>query len=115
MSFEILVIHATVSFLSCALMHWIVNLGTSMATSLLDQFHQNLAICQSLAICKNCQSLLTLLFCFSVHVFHGNIIFFFRQLNDNQLIGSIPAELGKLEQLFELYAFISTCNPLVQY
>jgi hypothetical protein len=25
-----------------------------------------------------------------------------RQLNDNQLVGRIPAELGKLEQLFEL-------------
>lgn len=25
-----------------------------------------------------------------------------RQLNDNQLVGGIPAELGKLEQLFEL-------------
>ncbi|KAK6942104.1 hypothetical protein RJ641_027481 [Dillenia turbinata] len=24
------------------------------------------------------------------------------QLNDNQLVGSIPSELGKLEQLFEL-------------
>lgn len=42
-----------------------------------------------------------------MHAFHGNV-FFCRQLNDNQLIGNIPAELGKLEQLFELYAFIST-------
>lgn len=28
--------------------------------------------------------------------------FFCRQLNDNQLEGKIPPELGKLEQLFEL-------------
>ena len=27
---------------------------------------------------------------------------FLRQLNDNQLAGSIPPELGKLGQLFEL-------------
>jgi hypothetical protein len=27
---------------------------------------------------------------------------FFRQLNDNQLVGQIPNEFGKLEHLFEL-------------
>jgi len=30
------------------------------------------------------------------------ILLIYRQLNDNQLVGGIPAELGKLEQLFEL-------------
>ena len=52
------------------------------------------------------------MFCFHVLVFHGNI-FLCRQLNDNQLIGNIPAELGKLEQLFELYDFISTRTLLL--
>lgn len=30
-----------------------------------------------------------------------------RQLNDNKLDGLIPAELGKLEQLFELCVFVT--------
>lgn len=31
-----------------------------------------------------------------------------RQLNDNQLVGSIPEELGKLEELFELWELLVT-------
>lgn len=34
---------------------------------------------------------------------------FYRQLNDNELVGTIPPELGKLEQLFELWVFTLQC------
>lgn len=80
---------------------YVASPGTSMATSLLGQFLQRLAICQNLATCEisptTCLS--DVWFCFYLVYWARS---FCRQLNDNKLVGRIPAELGKLEQLFEL-------------
>lgn len=74
--------------------------GTSMATSWLGQFLQRLAICQNLATCEiSPTTCLSVVFCFYLVYWARR---FCRQLNDNKLVGQIPAELGKLEQLFEL-------------
>ena len=74
-----------------------------MAINLLEKYHQNLGTWRNLATCKWLFSdvdniLLQLVW----NTIWGLELFPCRQLNDNELVGTIPAELGKLEELFEL-------------
>lgn len=72
-----------------------------METSSPDQSHLSLAICHVSAICKI--KLETSIICSTQYLYLSyEGLQFSRQLNDNYLVGNIPPELGKLEQLFEL-------------
>lgn len=74
-----------------------------MITSLLGLSLLSWVTCQSLAICKaqlfNLDEITKL---FEVSVTFSKLLIC-SQLNGNQLNGTIPPELGKLEELFELW------------